>query len=169
MGDTKNGFYVTAEEITAENAIFLPENWGQQFESLKQIDPTHYEREMAYEQVRAKDFPEKPSRLYGNFLFETLDSARWYVHTLGENCSIYSATFASDLKQHYGPYLLSPYGAEKVDDTIINRYWSSDAELISDGRITYSPFEIVIDGQFEVIGKIDFITGNVVGFDPQAF
>lgn len=75
--DNKQKYYWLGSYPLEEGSIVLPGNWGRMINLYKSDGAIIlYLREKILEEVRLKDYPDLPSRMNSNFLFENIEQAK---------------------------------------------------------------------------------------------
>lgn len=143
-----SGFWVTGMDASPGQVI-EPGNWGR---ILLGIGPAHslYKREMLFENARATNFPDLPSRLASSFLWGRLEEAKWYVKAVHNNDHVYEVEWDDSLPTHRGFHLCIPPHPNFTPEQTVHLYWEANHRVHWDQDPNISPIEIVTESPMRV-------------------
>ena len=120
-----NSYFRFAPILLTPGSVIEPGNFGRLIR-LRGEAHTLYRREMAYEAVRQKEFPDRPSRLDCLFCFPTLQEAEFYrAHIQGYADSILYEVESAEAELHIADLNngLQLCGLSVFDINRIAYYW----------------------------------------------
>lgn len=125
-------YFHVAPNLLGEGSIIQPGNWGRILNMYRERDANSVTfREYVFEQVRASEFPNKPSRLNCMFLLRTLEEASLYKDNNSHLGVIYEvAANTRETEIHLGNYNfhahLSLINLMHGMHQIAREYWAVD-------------------------------------------
>ena len=133
-----------------------PGNWGKK---IFEVGPSHesWKREIALEAVRSWHFPQKPSRLYGTFSCEHVDTIKCYKSKHCPNGHLYKVEIIDeDAPIHKGDFNAIeplPRGNDDMWRTAI-KYWQYLIKTNVEEWPNVECSEILTSSPLKVIGRL---------------
>lgn len=123
-------YFHVAPMMLGEGSIIQPGNWGRVLRMNRgyNVSPALF-REYVLEQIRAGEFPDKPSRLNCLFLLTSLEEATLYRDTLHQTDLVYEVAInIADTAVHFGDYNFGGQGTsvQLLEGMLelARKYWS---------------------------------------------
>lgn len=148
-------FHLT-RKLLAPGDLIEPGNWGR---VLRNIGPSHisWNREAVLENIRARDFPNKPTRFQAAFAFATEQGARWWRSHERHGAILYAVEPVDHAAASHLGDMLGVQQVAEVDATpqdAARRYWSRGRPvMLTPDQV--SILEFLSSGPLRVLAKLD--------------